>query len=194
MMKNSLRKYLPLYVVILFCLCLAGMLGVGVHAYFNYKGSSSQKVRSPILMVKIRAVNEGKITYHKLLANEKIIKGKKFSAKNEEIINVNPNVFKVDSKKNQLTLRKYTLKNQYNKEVNDSVYNRMMKQVAREQENPIFIFRMFKTHHNYYAFLQLNAGIDETGMIYKYSFKDKKMVEIGSTENDDEVIAVKEIG
>lgn len=193
-MKNNLRRYLPLYVIILFFLCLAGMLGIGIHAYFNYDSSNSQHSN---LMLKLRGPNEGKITYRKLLANGKMTKGEKFDTKNEEIINVDANVFKIhDEKKTNssyLTLGKYTLKDQNRKKVNDSVYERMIKQVAHEQENPVFIFRMFKTNQNYYAFLQLNAGIDDTGTIYKYSFKNKKMEKIGKTDNDNEVVAIKEI-
>lgn len=78
------------------------------------------------------------------------------------------------------------------KKVSDPVYDQMIKQVAREQKHLIFRFTMFKVNCHYYAFLSLNAGLDDTGTIYRYSFKDKKMIKIGQTSDDNEVLAVKE--
>ena len=147
-------------------------------------------------MFKLNTANDEKTLYRKLLVNGELDKGKKFKVKNEEIVDAS-DIFidHVNRKSNSiyLTVKKHVLKDQFKKQVHNPIYDRMIKQVVKEQQHPIFVFTMFKTKNHYYAYLALNAGIYDTGTIYRYSKKDKKMSGIGQTSNDEHVVAIREI-
>lgn len=188
-MKDKTLRRLPLYVIILLFLCLIGLVGITSHAIHS---GNSQKV---ILYLKMQDDNHEKPPYYrKLRANGVKDKTKKFRIRNEEIVNATYSFTShIDKKSNSiyLTLKHKPLHNQYHKKVNDPIYTRMVKQIAKNQKHDIFNFTIFKVQHKYYAYLELNAGLDDTGTIYRYSFKKKKMIVIGGTENDQAVIAIK---
>lgn len=190
-MKKSIKYFRPLYVLLLLLVTFT-VLAIGLILSSSFHSSSN----TPILMLKLNTANDEKTLYRKLLVNGELDKGKKFKVKNEEIVDAS-DIFidHVNRKSNSiyLTVKKHVLKDQFKKQVHNPIYDRMIKQVVKEQQHPIFVFTMFKTKNHYYAYLALNAGIDDTGTIYRYSKKDKKMSGIGQTSNDEHVVAIREI-
>lgn len=190
-MKDKIFNRLPFYVIIVFLLCLIGLCGIIFKANYSFNNPNNQKV---ILYLKMQDYNREKPPYYrKLKANGVKSKATKFKVGQEEIADAS-SLFSahINKKKNSiyLTINHQSLRNQDHKKVKDPIYSQMIKQVATEQKHPIGHFFMFKVHHKYYAYLALNAGLDDTGTIYRYSFKKKKMLAIGETEDDQDVIAV----
>lgn len=189
-MKKSIKYFKPLNVLLLLLVAFTVLaLGLILSSFHSSSNTS-------ILMFKLNTANDEKTLYRKLLVNGELDKGKKFKVKNEEIVDAS-DIFidHVNRKSNSiyLTVKKHVLKDQFKKQVRNPIYNRMIKQVVKEQQHLIFVFTMFKTKNHYYAYLALNVGIDDTGTIYRYSKKDKKMSGIGQTSNDEHVVAIREI-
>lgn len=184
-MKKSIKYFKPLNVLLLLLVAFTVLaLGLILSSFHSSSNTS-------ILMFKLNTANDEKTLYRKLLVNGELDKGK-----NEEIVDAS-DIFidHVNRKSNSIYLivKKHVLKDQFKKQVHNPIYDRMIKQVVKEQQHPIFVFTMFKTKNHYYAYLALNAGIDDTGTIYRYSKKDKKMSGIGQTSNDEHVAAIREI-